>query len=296
MMVLAAAITSTPAAADVINTVSCQVEHDNNGCERVFKAFEGYKIVGVKAACNLEYGSVSDSQLNAVPANTLKVVKQSDHRWLETRGYCYVGNTKITGGKKTIGSINGVDRIHLGCREHDKNGGDCHILAEVHMSKGEGATNTPENLVSYPSSLLSEPPVSGVIIYKHYVNPGRNTNLKKVHVAGNAFTKYVVQFLPKTGTIQDCGTSKGVIVEPGSNLEGDGLNKLYGSSKPSTPISLKACALRRGTGNITIDKIPIQVTYIKNQSERVAPRKSTRPTNKVERAKRNSQGIVDHRK
>ena len=42
--------------------------------------------------------------------------------------------------KKTIGEINGINQIRVGCYEHDKNGGDCHIKGTMSLKDGGGTT------------------------------------------------------------------------------------------------------------------------------------------------------------
>jgi hypothetical protein len=38
-----------------------------------------------------------------------------------------VGFNKLQSGQKEITNIKGFPSVGVGCQEHDKNGGDCHI-------------------------------------------------------------------------------------------------------------------------------------------------------------------------
>ena len=139
---LGSVIVGLPVSAQEVINWECRVEGNNNGCEKTVQAPVGKKIVGVTAACNLEYGAVSNRQLAAVPANTIKVVRESSDRRF---GACYVGDTRITGGQVTInnGIINGVDEITVGCKEHDQNGGDCHIKGTLTLEDENGTAPSP---------------------------------------------------------------------------------------------------------------------------------------------------------
>lgn len=102
----------------------CIVENNNNGCSKTISAPPGKKIVGVKVACNLEHGKISSSILSAVSLNQIKVVKQSDKL---SDGYCFIGEDYIRAGARTLYDIQDQVKALFGCKEHDKNGGDCHI-------------------------------------------------------------------------------------------------------------------------------------------------------------------------
>jgi parallel beta-helix repeat protein len=57
----------------------CPISGNNGGCKKPISCPAGMKIVGIKAACNLETITINEDQLGNVPLNTLKVVKQSDY-------------------------------------------------------------------------------------------------------------------------------------------------------------------------------------------------------------------------
>ncbi len=102
---------------------SCQVTGNNNGCQRWVACPYGMTAVSAVAACNLEYGTVSSGTLQSVAPNTIKVVRKSDDT---SDGRCNVGRTELRSGERTIEGLGGR-WVSVGCREHDKNGGDCHI-------------------------------------------------------------------------------------------------------------------------------------------------------------------------
>ena len=109
--------------------MGCQVTGDNNGCEVHAHCPAGKRVIAVKAACNLEYGTVSSSQLEQVPIDRVEVVRASD---VVSEGTCRVHNTTLNSGTKTVKGIPAQDSLTLGCSEHDKNGGDCHVLARIY--------------------------------------------------------------------------------------------------------------------------------------------------------------------
>lgn len=129
-------------AQEIVNW-ECRIQSSNSGCTKTVEAPIGKKIVGVRAACNLEWGAVSNNQLESVPANTIKVIRKSDRRWLRPSGYCYVNNTKIFSGQRTIEGVSGISKIVVGCYEHDKNGGDCHIKGTLLLEEGVGFAPPP---------------------------------------------------------------------------------------------------------------------------------------------------------
>ena len=103
---------------------SCQVSGNNNGCQKVVACPSGKKLVGAKAACNLEFGTVSSNALQPILPNLIKVLKASDK---VSAGSCHVGGNKLQSGQKEIAINESSPSVAIGCKEHDKNGGDCHI-------------------------------------------------------------------------------------------------------------------------------------------------------------------------
>jgi hypothetical protein len=100
------------------------VSGNNKGCQKVAACPSGKKLVGAKAACNLEFGTVSSSAVQSITPNLIKVLKASDK---VSSGSCNVGFNKLQKGQKEITSVKGFPSVAVACKEHDKNGGDCHI-------------------------------------------------------------------------------------------------------------------------------------------------------------------------
>ncbi len=107
----------------------CQASGSNSGCQRTSFSPAGKTIIGAKAACNLEFGTVSATDLNGVSANFVKVLRASDN---VSEGSCTLGGTSIRSGQAAVSGLNGLTRLSFGCRENDSNGGDCHIKGRLY--------------------------------------------------------------------------------------------------------------------------------------------------------------------
>jgi parallel beta-helix repeat protein len=107
----------------------CQKTSNNYGCQKMVSVPAGKKIIGAKAACNLEFGTVSATDLNGVPANFVTVLRASDN---VSNGSCTLGSTSIHSGQAAVRGIIGQNRVSIGCREQDANGGDCHIKGRLY--------------------------------------------------------------------------------------------------------------------------------------------------------------------
>lgn len=118
---------SSPALQEV--TIECRVSSSNDGCEKIVGCPSGTKIRTARAACNLEYGSVTDEQLSSVEHGYIKVVRRSDHVEEAT---CWVGSSRVGSGQVAIADIVELTRVSVGCQEHDKNGGDCHMRGSLY--------------------------------------------------------------------------------------------------------------------------------------------------------------------
>jgi hypothetical protein len=107
--------------------VGCQVTDDNNGCQNVKSCPLGQHVKSVTAACNLEFGSVTDTEFAQVPAGNVKVVRVSDPG---SNGVCYVLGAAVASGTVRVAPQNpGVRSVNVACKEKDANGGDCHVRA-----------------------------------------------------------------------------------------------------------------------------------------------------------------------
>ena len=118
---------SSPASREV--TIECRVESNNDGCEKRVDCPPGTTIRTARAACNLEYGPVSDSRLSAVEQGYIEVVRRSDH---VDEGQCWLGDTRVDGERAALANVVGLTRVSVGCQEHDKNGGDCQIRGSLY--------------------------------------------------------------------------------------------------------------------------------------------------------------------
>ncbi len=104
----------------------CKVETNSYGCYKYATCPDNKISASVRAACNLEWGSVS---LYDLPHwGHIDVIRESDtlpdseclvH---ETSSYLEDSHTNA------YPSYN--NQMFIGCKEHDQNGGDCHILGQ----------------------------------------------------------------------------------------------------------------------------------------------------------------------
>jgi hypothetical protein len=110
----------------------CSVEGDNAGCSRVKPCPADSMLAGVQAACNLEYGQVSDSEIGRVPVNQVNVMRASDD---PGAGHCRVNGLDISQGQARIPKPDG-HYVSFGCSERDRNGGDCHARINMYCRSG----------------------------------------------------------------------------------------------------------------------------------------------------------------
>ncbi len=103
---------------------SCQVTGSNAGCTKVVGCPAGRVIVGAKAACNLEYGAVTATEVNGAWFNMLKVVRDNDSY---RGGTCTLAGTTAYTGQQPLADFLDRRLVNASCKEHDENGGDCDI-------------------------------------------------------------------------------------------------------------------------------------------------------------------------
>lgn len=106
------------------------IEGSNAGDSHTLGCPGGY-LIGIQAACNLEFGKATDAQRQRVLLNRIKVVQASDDKG---DGRCTADKTKIKNGQRLVSPWlftqydgNVPNEIKYVCKEHDKNGGDCHV-------------------------------------------------------------------------------------------------------------------------------------------------------------------------
>jgi len=106
----------------------CRVSGNNSGCEKNVNCPSGKHAVAARGACNLEYGIISDSQLEMTPWGYLKVIQSSDDA---RSAQCIVGQALTGTGEIKIDALHETRTVRLGCKGHNKNRGDCHIKGEL---------------------------------------------------------------------------------------------------------------------------------------------------------------------
>jgi hypothetical protein len=88
----------------------CQITDNNNGCQKTVSGPPRTKIIGFKAACNLEFGAVSATDLKGVSANSVKVLRTSDQ---VSEGSCTLGSMSIRRGEAAVSGIHRAEpRFH----------------------------------------------------------------------------------------------------------------------------------------------------------------------------------------
>jgi hypothetical protein len=101
----------------------CSAESNDTGCNGQIACPSGMTAGAIKAACNLEYGSVTDEELSKTPWSFAGVVRRSDEI---LEGVCRVGNVDVSEYGARLG-VSPNARIAFSCREKDDNRGDCNI-------------------------------------------------------------------------------------------------------------------------------------------------------------------------
>lgn len=126
--VLATSKASCQALTTKTKPFECQVSGSNNGCRGTVRCDSGQRIIGVRAACNLESGRVPASYINAVPLNQIAVQRASDK---VKEGLCQIDRDSNSSGSVSARSSINSTYLNYACLEHDKNGGDCHIIGQI---------------------------------------------------------------------------------------------------------------------------------------------------------------------
>ncbi|AHZ86371.1 hypothetical protein Bb109J_c1030 [Bdellovibrio bacteriovorus] len=106
----------------------CQVSGNNSGCGGTVRCDSGQRIIGVRAACNLENGRVPASYINSVGLNVASVQRASDNI---KDGRCQIDNVSLSSGSVSLRTSVASTYLNYSCREYDKNGGDCHVIGQV---------------------------------------------------------------------------------------------------------------------------------------------------------------------
>ncbi len=101
----------------------CHRSLSANGCSDVASCPSDSRLIGLKAACNLELGRISDAQLDGVRGGTVRVVRPSDR---VSDGLCQVAGVSIREGTASV-SVPSSGTVDSSCREKDSTGGDCEV-------------------------------------------------------------------------------------------------------------------------------------------------------------------------
>lgn len=126
-----ALVASTAPCATLLQQIStasfgCQASGDNAGCSGQTACADGTTLRAVKAACNLEFGAVSDAQVKRTPWSFAGVVKRSDN---QADGQCRLGEIDVSENGAQLGGL--PNAFGYSCAERDRNGGDCHVRGEI---------------------------------------------------------------------------------------------------------------------------------------------------------------------
>lgn len=124
-------ITRTPitGACPIATTVAfgCQRSGNDAGCSSTVTCPAGMRLAEVRAACDLETGTLTAAQLSATPWHTLNVARPSDR---VSDGRCIAGSASRQEGSGAA-DVFRTNSLSYGCSEHDSNGGDCQILGQA---------------------------------------------------------------------------------------------------------------------------------------------------------------------
>jgi len=101
----------------------CRADRNNRGCNSRAACPRGTSVVAIKAACDLEDGRVTDEEFSKTPWSFAGVVRRSDKA---SDGVCAIGSIDVSERGAVLGAPR-ASQIPFSCREHDDNGGDCHV-------------------------------------------------------------------------------------------------------------------------------------------------------------------------
>jgi hypothetical protein len=110
----------------IVRPFGCSAESNNRGCSGRVSCPRQTVLAGLKAACNLESGSVTDEELSRTPWSFAGVVKRSKNA---SEGVCVIDGVDVSERGAVLGGRRGP--IEFSCREHDDNGGDCHVRGAI---------------------------------------------------------------------------------------------------------------------------------------------------------------------
>lgn len=132
----------------------CAVSENNDGCQVSATCGSSQRILSATAACNLEHGSVSADAVSGAKPGTLVVARESSN---PADGQCRVGSTVINRRRTIARGATNAYSTTASCREHDNNGGDCHIRGVLHCRTTLGTVTVPSAKVKPMPKPIANP-------------------------------------------------------------------------------------------------------------------------------------------
>lgn len=106
----------------------CQRKQSNEGCQFELRCPDGMVASNVKAACNLEWGGVSDEKFAASPENRIKIIVDSGD---SKNRSCSANGIKAKIMSNPLDQLLGQSHFVFSCHDFESGGGDCAIRARL---------------------------------------------------------------------------------------------------------------------------------------------------------------------
>lgn len=124
-----AALTAELSLPLVRQAFECSRSGSNDGCSVTTTCPAGRQLAGLRAACDLETGTLAASAVSATAWDRVRVARRSD---VASDGACVVSGVSVAQGEASLGGVLGAARsVVASCRERDSNGGDCAVRGEL---------------------------------------------------------------------------------------------------------------------------------------------------------------------
>lgn len=112
-----------------IKSVESNNSGSNSGASYKVECPGGQKVAALKVACSLEGAYFPFQEIVDTKWGMMNIVRASDNI---SSGLYWAGESRMSQGvSSTLKYPAGADSITVGCREHDQNGGDCQVRAQV---------------------------------------------------------------------------------------------------------------------------------------------------------------------
>jgi parallel beta-helix repeat protein len=108
---------------------ACRATSNHQGCSGTASCGAD-RVISARAGCNLEWGSVSSEDVQAIAPGMLEVVRESD----SPSAYCSVDDVLVRKKYLTLhGRRDGVapHEVSFECHENESNGGDCEVRGQL---------------------------------------------------------------------------------------------------------------------------------------------------------------------